>query len=233
MANLEDNMVEITIRDIFRILLRRWWIVLIFIIVCGTASYIWTNYYITPMYSANTTLYVGKNTDQYGIETTDLYLGSNLILDYSEIAKSKLVAYEVIDELGLRMSAGALAGRISVNQRDMTRVIQISVTDSNPQRAMDIANTVAEVFKKKVVEIMQVENVQVIDRAELPMFPVSPNKQVNYMAGVILGLALGVGLIFLIEFLDDTVKTPEDVQKYTGLPVIGTIPVFHRKGRRA
>lgn len=226
-------MVEITLKDLVRILLRRSWIILIFIIVGGAASYIWTNYYEVPLYSASTTLYVGKNTEQYGIQYSDLSLGSNLIYDYREIVKSKLVAHEVIDELGLRMSAGALAGRISVSQKEMTRVIQITVTDPNPQMAMDIANTVAEVFKRKVVEIMQVENVQVIDKAELPMYPVSPNKRMNYMVGIILGLVLGVGLVFLIEFLDDTIKTPEDVQKYTGLSVIGTIPVFHRKGRRA
>lgn len=225
-------MVEISIRDIIKILLRKWWIVFICVVVFGVASYIWTNNFVVPMYTASTTLYVGKNTDQIGIASTDLNLGSNLIMDYREIAKSKLVAYEVIDELGLRMSAGAMAGRIRVDQRDMTRVIQISVSDPNPQMATDIANTVAEVFKGKVIEIMQVENVQVIDKAELPMFPVSPNKQMNYMVGIVLGLAIGVGIIFLIEFLDDTVKTPEDVQKYTGLTVIGTIPVFQGKGRR-
>ncbi len=225
-------MADISIKDIFSILFRKCWIIFICVVVFGAAAYIWTNYYLVPMYTASTTLYVGKNTDQVGIQSTDLNLGSNLIMDYRELAKSKLVAYEVIDELGLKMSAGAMAGRISVDQRGMTRVIQISVTDPNPQMAMDIANTVAEVFKRKVIEIMQVENVQVIDKAELPMFPVSPNKQMNYMVGIILGLVISIGIIFLIEFLDDTVKTAEDVQKCTGLNVIGTIPVFQGKGRR-
>lgn len=225
-------MVEISIKDIFKILLMKWWIIFICVVFFGAVAYIWTSNFVVPMYTTSTTLYVGKNTDQIGIESTDLSLGSNLIMDYREIAKSKLVAYEVIDELGLRMSAGAMAGRIRVDQRDMTRVIQISVTDPNPQMAMDIANTVAKVFKRKVTEIMQVENVQVIDKAELPIFPVSPNKQMNYMVGIVVGLAIGVGIILLIEFLDDTIKTPDDVQKYTGLTVIGTIPVFHGKRRR-
>lgn len=225
-------MEDISYKQLLKKILERWWILLICVLVSFSTAYVWTNNFVVPLYSASTTLYVGKNTDQIGIESSDLNLGSNLILDYREIAKSKLVAYEVIDELGLRMSAGAMAGRIRVDQRDMTRVIQISVSDPNPQMATDIANTVAEVFKGKVIEIMQVENVQVIDKAELPMFPVSPNKQMNYMVGIVLGLAIGVGIIFLIEFLDDTVKTPEDVQKYTGLTVIGTIPVFQGKGRR-
>lgn len=223
-------MTDISIKELLKILLRKWWIIFICVVVFGIAAYVWTNYFVTPMYSASTTLYVGKNTETVGIESSDLYLGANLILDYREIAKSKLVAYEVIDELRLKMNAGALANMIRVEQREMTRVIQISVSYPDPQMAMDITNKVAEVFKKKVIDIMQLENVQIIDKAELPGFPISPNNRLNYIVGILLGLAIGVGIIFLIEFLDDTIKTPEDVQKYIDLPVIGVIPVFN--GRR-
>jgi capsular polysaccharide biosynthesis protein len=185
------------------------------------------------MYSASTTLYVGKNTDAVGVQTADLNLGSNLILDYREIAKSRRVAYVVIDELGLKTSARAMSNRISVNQRDMTRVIEISVSDVNPQMAMDITNKVAEVFQSKVKEIMQIENVQIIDKAEMPMYPVSPNKQMNYLLGIIIGLVIGVGIVFLIAFFDDTIKTPDDVQRHVELSVIGAIPAFQKIGRRA
>ena len=226
-------MVEISVRDIFKILLRKWWIVIICITLTGVASYIWTNYYTTEMYSASTTLYVGKNTDAVGVQTADLNLGSNLILDYREIAKSRRVAYVVIDELGLKTSARAMSNRISVNQRDMTRVIEISVSDVNPQMAMDITNKVAEVFQSKVKEIMQIENVQIIDKAEMPMYPVSPNKQMNYLLGIIIGLVIGVGIVFLIAFFDDTIKTPDDVQRHVELSVIGAIPAFQKIGRRA
>lgn len=227
-------MEEISIRDLIRMFLRRWWILVICTLAVGSAAYVWTHYYITPIYSAYTTLYVGKNADQVGIQSADLYLGTNLIQDYREIAKSKLIAYEVIKKLGYeKMSAGAMAGKINVTQKSDTRVIQISVDDPDPQAAMDITNTVAEVFKNKVIEIMQVENVQIIDKAELPMYPVSPNNNRNVMVGIILGLAIGVGIVLLIEFLDNTIKSPEDVQKYVDLPVIGVIPVFRTKGRRS
>ncbi|MGB3990720.1 MAG: Wzz/FepE/Etk N-terminal domain-containing protein [Acetivibrionales bacterium] len=224
-------MTEISIKDIFGMLVRRWWIILVFAVVFGAAVYIRTNFFAVPLYNASTTLYVGKNTDQFGIENADLNLGSSLILDYREIAKSRLVAYEVLDELGLGMSAEEMSDKIMVDQKDTTRVIEITVKDSDPQMAMDIANTVAEVFRRKVADIMQIENVQIIDTAELPELPVSPQKRVNYAVGVLLGLMAGFGLVFLIEFLDDTVKTPEDVLKHTGFVVIGTIPVFSRKGR--
>lgn len=226
-------MSEIDLKQVLNMVLRKWWILFICIVVFGGAAYIRTNYYIVPIYSASTTLYVGKNVDQVGIQSSDLYLGSNLILDYREMAKSKLVAYEVMEELGItNMSAGSMAGRIGVTQRNETRFIQISVSDTDPKRAMDITNKVAEVFQKIVIEKMQVENVQIIDKAEMPMFPISPNNKRDTMIGIILGLAVGAGIIFLIEFLDNNIKTPEDVQKYVDLPVIGTIPVF-QKGRRA
>jgi Capsular polysaccharide biosynthesis protein len=224
-------MVEIDLRDLFKTVLRKSWILVICVILFGGATYIWTNYYIKPVYSSYTTLYVGKNVDQYGLQQSDIYLASTLIGDYSEIAKSRQVAYEVAKEMGLPQAyAGSIAGKISVSQRGETRVIQISVSDMNPANAMNIANKVAEVFKKKVVEIMQVENVQIIDKAEKSTFPISPNKKMNYMIGILLGLVLGIGIIILIEFIDNSIKTPEDIEKHLELPVIGTIPVFGYKG---
>lgn len=226
-------MEEFNLRELLQILLKRWWILILCTVLSGSAAYVWTNYYTVPIYSTNTTLYVGKNVDQVGIQSSDLYLGSNIIMDYREIAKSKLVAYEVINELGLKnMSASEMTGKISVTQRNETRVIQITVNDVDPKMATDITNKVAEVFQKKVIEIMQVENVQIIDKAEIPRFPISPDINRNLMIGVIFGMVIGFGIIFLIEFLDDTIKTPDDVQKHIDLTVIGAIPVFHEKGRR-
>lgn len=225
-------MEEINLRDLLLIFLRRWWILLIGVVLSGGITYVWTNFYMVPIYSSYTTLFVGKNVNQTGLNSNDLYLGSNLISDYREIARSKQVAYEVMKEMGItNMSAGSMAGRINVTPRNDTRVIQISVNDSNPQRAMDITNKVAEVFQKKVVEIMQVENVQIIDKAELQLYPIYPNKRRNYMIGVIIGLVLGAAIIFLIEFFDNMIKTPEDVRKYVDLPVIGAIPAFQTRGR--
>ena len=220
-------MLEIDIKDLFRLILKKWWILIICILILGSASYIWTNYFIVPVYSSSTTLYVGKNVESEGIQTSDLSLGTILIQDYRELAKSKLVAREVIDEMGLQnMSPASLAGRIGVTQRNESRVIQISVADTDPKMAMELTNKVAEVLKKKITEIMQIENVQIIDKAELQPYPVSPNKRMNYIIGVILGLIAGMGIILLIVYLDNTIKTSEDVKKYLNLPVIGTIPNF-------
>lgn len=226
-------MAEINLVDLFRIVLRKWWLILLCMAVFGFIAAIWTSYYVTPIYEANTTLYVGKNADEEGLAAIDLNIGAAVIQDYREIAKSRLVASSVIEELGFTgMNPSALSARINVSQKTETRVIQISVKDPDPQMAMLIANKEAEVFKRKVSEIMQIDNVQIIDKADLPLFPISPNKSMNMMIGLVLGLAIALGIIFLIEFLDDTVKTPEDIGKVLDLPVIGVIPVFQTKERK-
>jgi len=218
---------EMNLKEIMHLLLRKWWVILLFIILFGSLSYVMTNYYMVPVYTANTTLYVGKNADEQGMSLSELNIGASVVLDYREIARSRLVASTVIEELNLEdISAKELANSIRVQQRPETRVIEISVSHTDPQMAMDITNKVAEVFQEKIVEIMQVSNVQVIDRAELPERPSFPNKRANYIIGVLLGLMLSAGIILLIEYLDDTIKTSEDAKKYLNLPVIGTIPSF-------
>ena len=225
---------EMNLKELFHLLLRKWWIVLICVTLCGGIAFVLTNYYMVPVYQTNTTLYVGKNSDDLGMNVTDLNIGASVVLDYREIAKSRLVASTVINELGLtNMSVDQLADRISVEQRTETRVIEISVADTDPNMAMLITNKVAEVFQRKIVDIMQLENVQIIDKAEFPIYPASPNIRVNVTIGLILGFMVGIGIIFLIGYLDDTVKTSEDVKKYVDLPVIGAIPVFESKRKGA
>lgn len=226
-------MEEINLKELFRILLKKWWILVLCAVICAAAAGLWSYYMLVPMYSANTTLYIGKSADDKATPlTNDLYLGTLLVSDYQELIKSRLVSSQVIEELGLtNYSAGQMAAKIGVSQKNDTRVMQIVVSDSNPKMAMDIANKAAEVFQGKVMEIMKIENVQIIDKAILPQFPVSPNKSRNTAVGFVIGMVIGLGIILLIEFLDDTLKTAEDVKKYLNMPVIGTIPSFQHRGR--
>ena len=216
------------IKEYLRIIKQRLWIVAIMILISTIMSAVANYYIIKPTYQANALLYVGKKVnEQEGIAYYDLLLSDQLVRDYRELVKSRLVASTVIKELGLvNMSTDQLAGKVSVSLKADTRLIQIKAEDIDPEKAKDIAAKVTEVFKEKAVELMDVENVQVIDSPEAPSYPVSPRKQLNIMIAVFIGLMAGLGIVFLIEYFDDTIKTPEDVQKHLGLPVIGTIPAF-------
>lgn len=216
--------------SVLRMILIRWWIVLIGIVVCTAAAVVISLYFIEPVYQSNTTLYIGKKIDSsqdVTLQYYDLLLGSQLVNDYREIVKSRLVANQVMKELDLNyLSVEAFFAKLSINSKNETRVIQIDVTDTDPVMAKNIADKVAEVFMEKVVEIMHVENVDVIDMAEVPSNAIKPNKVLNTAIGFMLGLVLGISIAFLIGFLDNTVKTAEDIKGHLDLPVIGMIPVF-------
>jgi capsular polysaccharide biosynthesis protein len=183
---------------------------------------------LEPVYQANTTLYVGKKTDGEGtLGYQDVLKGGQLVKDYRELAKSRLVASIVINELGLQnTSTGQIANMLGVNLKNETRIIEITAQSTDPEFAKLVASKVAEVFKRKAVELIEVDNVQVIDVAETPTAPIKPNKVTNIVIGFLLGLMVSLGLVFLLEYMENTIKTPEDIEKYLGLSVIGTIPKF-------
>ncbi|MBZ4647638.1 MAG: hypothetical protein JG777_3127 [Clostridia bacterium] len=216
------------LREYLQIIRKRLWVVILITLLSTTTSAVISFFVLKPIYQSNTTLYVFKKIDtQGGIAYNDLLVGNQLVKDYRELVKSRLVSSTVIQELGLKdMTTSQMAAKLGVSLKNDTRLIEITAQDTDPEMAKEIANKVAEVFKKKVVELMDVENVQIIDKAEVPLTPVKPKKELNVAIAAFVGLMTGLGIIFLIEYLDNTIKTPEDVQKHLGLPVIGTIPVF-------
>ena len=218
---------ELDIRDILSLIRERWWIILIIMCVSVIITSVYTLVTFEPVYSADTTIYVGSEADsKTQIVYNDLMVADRLVNDYRQLIKSRSVTGRVIEELGLKMSAAGLAGKIDVKSLQDTRIIQITVRDVEPQKAKDIANKVAAVFQEKAADIMKIENVQVIDTAILPTAPINVNTRNNILLSAAFGLVLGVALIFLIEYLDRTVKTPQDVKNAIDLPVLGMIPVF-------
>lgn len=223
-------MEEIDLKNILQMIFKRWWIIVTVVLLCTVVAAVVSLFFMDPVYQSNTTLYIGKKVDMQKsseVDYNDLMLGSQLVKDYRELVNSRLVANQVIKDLKLNdIALDKFSKKLSVELKNDTRVIQISATDTDPIMAKTIANKVADVFMEKVVDIMQVENVKVIDTAEVSKHPIKPNKKMNVAIGFVLGLMLGLGIVFLIEYLDNTVKTTEDIKKYLDLPVIGTIPVF-------
>lgn len=218
----------IDIRELFLIIKKRLWLIILITLITTIIAGIFSFYILQPVYQANTTLYVGKNINVEGsMGYQDVLMSGQLVKDYRELAKSRLVANIVIDELDLRdISTEEITDMLGVNLKSDTRIIEITAQHTDPELAKQVANKVADVFKRKSVELIEVDNVQVIDVAETPVDPIKPNKKTNVAIGFVLGLMLGLGLVFMIEYLDNTIKTANDVEKYLGLPVIGTILHF-------
>ena len=104
------------------------------------------------------------------------------------------------------MSGEALASKITVNRLDESQVVLISVTDTNPERSVNIANSTAQVYKKKIVDILSFENVQLLSEAKLNPFPINENQNRNLVAAAVFGLIVGVGIVFLLDTLDGTIR---------------------------
>lgn len=218
----------IDLKDILTMLRKRLWVIILITFLTTTIAAVVSIWVLEPIYQANTTLYVGKKTTEDGsLGYQDVLMGGQLVKDYRELAKSRLVANIVIHELRLEnTTTEQIADMLGVNLKNETRIIEITAQHPNPEFAKQVANKVADVFKRKAVELIEVDNVQVIDVAETPTTPIKPNKVTNIAIGFLLGLMASLGLVFLLEYLDSTIKTPEDIEKHLGLAVIGVIPRF-------
>ncbi len=215
------------LKEYIQIIIRRIWIPIALTLVFTITSAFVSYYVLEEVYQASTTLYIVNKAEKNVLTYYSFQVSNELVNDYRELIKSRRITSLVIDKMGLTgVSPSAVATKINVNFKAETRVIVVTVEDKSPKFAMDIANTVAEVFMEEVVELLNVENVQVIDKAILPGAPAKPNKQMNIAIAGFLGIMMGLGIIFLLEYFNNTIKTPEDVQKHLNLPLIGVIPLF-------
>jgi len=215
---------ELDLRDLWRMVANRWEIIVVIPLVAMLISAVVSIFFITPQYQSSATLLVLKQQPEQSLQYSDLQISRQLVQTYREIARSRRVLDSVIDNLKLDYSYGQLREKVEVTSVRDTEVIHITVTDPNPRLARRIANQVADSFKAQTEEIMQLESVTILDYAVIPSRPVSPRIPLNIAIALVVGLMVAAGLVFLLEYLDNTVKTPEDVQEYLGLPVLGIIP---------
>lgn len=181
---------------------------------------------ITPVYEASTTLLVGKNetSAQAALAYQDVLLNQQLVKTYGEIAKSRAVAEEVISRMGITQTPDQIRAKIGVSVVTGTQVIRLTVNDTDRVLAQQIANAAASVFVKRVPELTKLNNLSIIDQAIIPTAPVKPKKSLTLAVAAMLGLMLGLGFAFVLEYMDNTFKTKDDIERLLELPVLGLIP---------
>ncbi|MFR5313554.1 MAG: YveK family protein [Clostridia bacterium] len=200
-------------------------------IVIGT---IYTIGFVTPMYTSSTTLVLAasdKTTEtnkQAGtITTTDVTLNSKLVATYSELVKSKNVLRQVISNLGIKVNEEDLRNNITVSSVKETELIEITVSNENASYAAKIANEIAKVFTAKVGEIYNINNVHVVDEAEVSTNPSNINHTKDIVIFAFIGIVISVMYVLIANMLDTTVKTQEDIEKAIKIPVLANIPIYN------
>ena len=216
----------VDLREYFGIVKKRFWIIALIttiaIVVSGAISF----FVLTPVYEAKSTLIVNteKNEETEMITGDQFSVSQKLTVTYGEIIKSRSVLEAVIKNLNLDDSYEDLVNNITVSPVKDTQIISISVQDTNKEKARDIANEIPKVFKKEAKRITKANDIQVIDKAILPQNPIKPNKMMNMAIAAVLGAMIGLFVVFLIEYLDNKLKTPQDIEKHLGLSVLGVVP---------
>ena len=205
--------------------------ILLIVAIFMLIGVIYTIGFVTPVYTSSTTLLLGKSESTTGktdtITTTDITLNSKLVSTYSTLIKSKTVLRQVISNLGINISEDELEKNITVSQEKDTEIIRISVTNADATTAAKVANEVAKVFSQRVSEIYKINNVQVVDQAEVDTIPSNINHAKDIMIFACVGIVVSVMYVLIANMLDTTIKTAEEVEKEFKVPVLASIPLYN------
>lgn len=217
---------EMSLPRFLAILRRRLALLLLLPLLAAVGAALISLYLVQPVYEASTTLWVIKGgSDQ--IDYNTLMLNRNLTSTYGEVAKSRAVMRQTLEQVELPgLTEEGLQKLIRVTPVHDTEIMSISVEYTDPVAAATLANTVAGVFKAQIQSFLRVDNVAVVDPAMPPLKPVKPHVPLNVAAAALLGVITAVALAFLLEQVDQTVKTPSDIQQLLGLPTLAAVPVM-------
>lgn len=220
---------SIDLKQLFGVIKKRFWLIALLTIIAAIISGVVSFFVLTPVYEANTQILVNqaKSKEQF-YNSSELQTNVQLIQTYNDIIKSPAILGEVTKQLNLDMTPKQLSNQIQVTNSQDSQVAHIVVQDKNARLAVRIANTTASVFKKEVPKIMSIDNVSILAKAQLDeaLSPIKPQPFLNIAIAVVVGLMAGVGLAFLLEYLDNTIKNEQDVERILQLPVIGVISVI-------
>lgn len=219
------------LQDILKTIRKHWFLVFSLTVIASGSAAIISYYFLTPIYQAETQLLVNQkssNIEQYQwVQNNEADL--RLINTYNVIITSPIILSKVIEKLELDQTPESLAEQITVASANNSQVVNIMVMDNQASKAVEISNTLAEVFKNEIPILMNVDNIKILSVAKLNdnPNPVKPNKLLNITCAAVIGFMLGTILAFLREFMDKRFKSEQEIEEVLGLPIIGLVGSFN------
>lgn len=223
-----EEEITLDLRDFFYIIRKRMKLIVGITIACTLVSGILSFFVIKPTYQAKTSIVIGKtdagaSNDKNQYNYNDVMMFQKLVKTYAEIGKSRAVA-ESAAVRAKSVTADQIEKIVTVTPQTDTQIIEFKIETNDPRQAYVVINAVSEAFIQEAKRIYPTGNIQVMDAAKVPEKPIKPKKALNVAIAFFVGLMASVGITFVLEYMDSTIKTEDDINKYLELPVIGIIP---------
>lgn len=220
---MEEQVIRLD--ELFEALKKRWLMIVTITLIATIISAALSFFVIKPQYEASTKVFIGKEEgDNQAYNQNDVMMYQKLMKTYSEAIKTKDLVSRSLQGTSLELKPQDVLANLTVSPVTDTQILQIKYKSNNPQEAKVVIQELTDEFIKTSKELVPNGNIKTIEEVQLPENPVSPNKKMNIAIAFLLGLMISVGLAFLLEFLDNTFKSKEQLERELDIPVIGVIP---------
>lgn len=221
-AKSQDEM-EIDLLEIFGVLMSRIWLILLVGVLFAAGTGVFCKFFVTPLYTSTTQLCILSNTTIASLQ--DLAIGTQLTQDYIVVVQSRPVVEQVIENLELDMTYEELLAVTTVKNPEDTRILSISVTNPDPTLAKQIVDQYAQVSRKRIAKLMDINEPGIVEEGHVAEGKTSPTTTKNAMIAGVLGVLLASAFVIIRYMMDDTIKSSEDIERYLGLNTLGILPI--------
>lgn len=218
----DDDVIDLV--ELFYVLWGHAWQIILCLIAGAAIAFAYTYFWVTPLYKATSSIYIVSASNNSVVNLTDLQIGAQLTADYQELLRSRPLLEDVIENLDLDLSAGALSSMISITNTSDTRILKITVTSPDPQESADIANELVNQACIYLPDIMETDEPNLVEEAIPPTYKSSPSYAKNLVLGGLVGAVLCCGVLVLRYLMNDTFVSPDDVTRYLGVQPLAVIP---------
>ncbi len=221
--DINENIIKI--EDIIKILKKRWKMIVSITTILTIFSVIMGFYIISPKYEASTKVFIGKeNGENVNYSDNDVNMYQKLLKTYAEVIATNNLVEKAIDKEGLNITSEEVLKGLTVTPRTDTQILEIEYINEDKVLAKEVVESITNEFMESSRELIPNGNVRIIENVKMPEGPVSPNKKMYVIIAFVLGLMVSLGVSFLLEFMNNTVNTKEQLEQILGIPVIGAIP---------
>lgn len=225
---------QINLMDVLKLFLKRWWIIVIAMVICAVISGIYTTTFVTPMYTSYGTLYTENSSDIMnqnitGVDYNTVMVRKELAGTYAEVLSSNTFMEKVAKQSDLGYSAADISSMVSMSVKDETEIVIVAVTSLNPTHSHIIAQKALDIAPQFISEIIEGGSVKLLDQPVYSEIPSSPNVMRNIEIGAILGILLSMALVLVVEIIDNKVKDADTLATMFKYPILGEIPTMQHE----